>query len=96
MTATSNPTAIAMIAEMLDTNASNLTLAEQMLAGELCTLEQRIKTVRESLEQGHHIDTGWLREGAHKAEERISQRKALYAEQASLKHVMKAAGGDAE
>lgn len=90
----SNPAAIALITEMIASDEQDIRMTEQMLAGELYVLDQRINAVREALAQGDHIDSNWLREAAHKAEESITKRRALYANRAGLQHTLKAAGGE--
>lgn len=90
MTATASH-AIELIEEMISSNELSLRLNDQMLAGELYTLEQRMATVREGLEKGLNIDSNWVRESAHKIEERIAKRRYHYEHRAVLAHVRKAA-----
>jgi hypothetical protein len=90
----SNPEAIAIIEKMIGDHKLDISLTESLLAGELYVLERRIAEVREGLEQGLNIDSNWLREGAHKAEEAISKRRNLYTSLRTLENVvLPAAGG---
>lgn len=90
----SNPTAIALITDMIANDERDIRLTEQRLEVQLHELERHIANVRDALEQGLGIDSNWLREKAHKAEESISKRRALYSNKAALAHTLKAAGGE--
>lgn len=91
---TANPAAIDLVQNMIDNNEARLTMAEQMLAGALSTLEQRVAAAKANLDQGLEIDSNWIREGAHAVEEWVGLRRAAYKERGVLAHVMKAAGGE--
>jgi hypothetical protein len=96
MTVTSNPTAIAMIEEMIESNELTINYTNANLAIQLRELARMTETITEQLEQGYNIDSRWLSEKAAKAEESIAKRRSLYENRATLLHVLKAAGAPVE
>lgn len=92
MTSTQNPTAIAMIEDMIDTNDASITLNERTMITELENLKRLTAQVLDQLEQGQHIESNWLRGAAHKVEDAIAKRRSLHETKANLIYVLKAAG----
>ena len=92
--ATSNPTAIDMIAEMIESNELSIQYTNASLKLQLAELANMTAHIQEQLEGGFNIDSRWLSEKAAKAEDSIAKRRNLYENRASLLHVMKAAGGE--
>jgi hypothetical protein len=96
MTATSNPAAIAMIEKMIASHEADIRLTEETLDVQLDELDRRVTDIRKNLARGMNIDSGWVRESAHKVEEAISKRRNLHASVVTLRDVVLPAAGGGE
>lgn len=89
-TGTKTPAAI-IIEGMIARNDAAIELNDHALDEALHLLESRIANTRMALAKGYAVDSNWLREAAHKAEDAITKREVLAREASSLAHVLKAA-----
>lgn len=91
----SNPTATALIDDMIVEVEAQIELVESILAGELETMMRRTAEARNELKQGLHISETGIDQTAVKIQTAVTKRASLYSNLAALKYTRKAAGGDA-
>lgn len=94
MTANSNPTAIALIADMISETEAQIKLVESILANELFTMQRRVADAQTELEGGLHISETGIDQTSSKITAAVTKRASLYSNLSALRHTMKAAGGD--
>lgn len=94
MTANSNPTAIALIAEMIADTESQINNVEGILRIQLTEISHRVAEALDYLDNGYGLTDTGIDQRATKVAQYVAQRTALYSNLASLRHTMKAAGGE--
>lgn len=80
-----------LIDEMVSSNETQLEANDLSLMSDVLALELRLAAVREAFEAGNHIEGNWIREGAHKLEERVAKRDHYYKQRMALAYVREAA-----
>lgn len=93
MTNTTNPTAIALIDEMIVDTEAQIKSVESILRGQLVEIKARADEALEYLDNGYGLTNTGIDQRATKVAEYVAQRTALYSNLAALRHTRTAAGG---